>query len=59
MQRNSEEFSANAALAELEFQELLLRLACADLANLREETKSAEKGRRNTAGLTETAESED
>jgi len=58
MQRNSEEFSANAALAELEFQELLLRCVCADLATLREETQSMETSRHKTPGPAETVESE-
>ena len=58
MERNHEEFSPSAALAELEFQELLLRRAYADLASLREETKSIEKSRHKTAGLKETTERE-
>jgi len=59
MERKHEEFSASAALAELEFQELLLRRAYADLASLREDTESEGKSRGKAAALTEPQKAND
>ena len=49
MTRKVQEFSASAALVELEFQERLLRALTYELDRIREETNSGERSGRENA----------